>query len=64
MFYRTDDPIADFNRYDREQARERRKLPRCRDCGEHITDDYAYFIGDEWICDNCMNEYRKYVEEE
>lgn len=54
MFYRTDDPIADFNRYDREQAMERRKLPRCCECGARIYDEEAFIMDGETFCRDCI----------
>lgn len=63
--YITDDPIADFNRYDREMTRRIEKLPRCRECGEHITDEFAYQFDNEWICEECMSKnHLKEVEED
>lgn len=44
MFY-TDDPIRDFERYDREQARQLEQLPKC-ECGRTIF-DY------DTICEEC-----------
>lgn len=58
----TDDPIADFEHYDRERTRRIRRLPRCSECDEHIQDDFAYYIYDEWICGECMNQYIKAVD--
>ena len=60
----TDDPVADFERYDAEQQKEIEKLPRCSECDEPIQDDEAYYINDEWICDECMKQYRKEVHPE
>ena len=61
--YRTGDPIDDFNRYEAECERQLKKLPRCSECDEHITDDYAYYINGEWICEQCMKDnYRREVE--
>lgn len=58
--FRTDDPLADFDRYDAEQQRELDKLPVCADCGEPVTDDYFYLINDEVICPDCLAAgYRK-----
>ena len=62
MPYRTDDPLADFDRYDEEQARKLKRLPRCSQCDQHIQNDYAYYINGEWICDDCINEYRREVD--
>ena len=62
---RTDDPIADYDRYDAEQQRELKRLPRCNHCDCHIRDETAYYIDGEWICEECMDsEYKRQVEPE
>ena len=53
--YRTDDPVADFDRYDREQAREEAKLPHCDCCGCAISDRY-WNINGEIYCEECLND--------
>ena len=63
MYYRTDDPLADFARYDAEQQSEMDKLPKCDYCDEPITDDYYFEINGDIICADCLNEnFRKGVE--
>lgn len=60
----SDDPIADFDAYDREQAKEMDKLPRCEHCGEPIQDEYFYLIGDEAYCADCLeSEFCKRTED-
>lgn len=60
MFLRTDDPIADYDRWDAEQERELERLPVCTECGERITDDFFYDINGECICERCMDaNYKK-----
>ncbi len=58
--------IPDYNdlhdRYEAEREKELEKLPECCYCGEHIQQDYAYCINDEWICDDCIDFFRKSVE--
>ena len=51
--YRTDDPIADFDRWDREQAEHEERLPHCAICGEAIYEKY-YVIEGEIICEDCL----------
>jgi formylmethanofuran dehydrogenase subunit E len=59
----TNDPIADFNSWDREQQKQLEKLPRCADCDRPIQDDYCYLINDEPICQNCLDAgYRKDID--
>jgi formylmethanofuran dehydrogenase subunit E len=54
MYY-TDDPVADFNRYDLEQARYEARLPHCDCCGEAIYEKY-YEINDEIYCEECLEK--------
>ena len=60
MFY-TDDPARDFARWDAEQNRRLRRLPRCADCGEFVQEDSYFLINDEVICIACLEHYRKLV---
>lgn len=60
MYY-TDDPIADFDRWDTDQHKQLEQLPVCEDCGEHIQDETAFYINGEWICEDCMDSYRREV---
>ena len=62
--YRTDDPIADFIRYDYEEQKWLAIRPICSVCGEPITTDTAYRFDSELICEDCMCEHRIYIEEE
>lgn len=52
------------DRYEAEREKELEKLPECCYCGEHIQQDYAYCINDEWICDDCIDFFRKAVDTE
>jgi formylmethanofuran dehydrogenase subunit E len=58
---RTDSPIDDFLRYDRERERERELLPRCSMCGEPIEEETCYEINDELICEGCLEAHFKRV---
>ena len=57
MLY-SDDPVADFNRYDAEQQKKLEKLPICHECGEHIQQENAVMIYGEWFCDHCLENMR------
>ena len=57
----TDDPVADYEAWDSEQQKILDKLPRCSECDEPIRDEYAFYINDDWICEECMGDYRKEV---
>lgn len=64
VFYRTDDPAADFDRYDAEQQKQLEKRPKCSMCDEPIQNDFLYEINDEVICENCLEQnFRKNVED-
>lgn len=63
MFY-SDDPALDFERYDREQTKRLSELPVCADCDQHIQDGEAYYINSEWICESCMDSYKREVQPE
>lgn len=57
------DPLDDFAEHDREKEEWLRKRPVCCICGEHIQQEDAVCISDRWICDQCLKEARKWVEE-
>jgi formylmethanofuran dehydrogenase subunit E len=63
MLYRTDNPIADFHRWDAEQNNWIATRPVCADCGEAIQEDYYYLINDEAICPNCIEAYRHGIDD-
>lgn len=64
MIYRTDDPLADFDRHDTEESARLKRLPVCSECGNPIQDEYMYLIDGEPICEECLNKnYRKYTED-
>lgn len=64
VFYRTDEPAADFDRYDAEQQKQLEKCPKCSMCDEYIQSDHFYEINDEVICEECINDnFRKNTED-
>ncbi len=64
MFYRTDNPLADFNRWDAEQQAALNKLPKCTECDEPIQDDCYYEINGECVCPECLdNNHKHWVED-
>lgn len=63
MFYSyTDDPLADLDSYelylDKEEREYRSKCAICECCNRHITDGEAFYIFDQWICEECMDNFR------
>lgn len=58
----TDNPVADFERFDAAENRRIERFPRCMECGEHIQTETAYYI-EGWICEDCLDIlYKRYVE--
>ena len=55
----TDDPIADFDRHDAEQAKQLEKRPVCDHCENHIQDDHYFDINGFKLCPGCLEDYYK-----
>lgn len=60
--YRTDDPIADFARWDAEQEEWLEHLPVCEECGEPIQQEFAVCLHGHWYCDDCLDAMREDTE--
>jgi formylmethanofuran dehydrogenase subunit E len=59
----TDNPVADFYRYDAELADEEELLPHCDYCGEPIYECY-YDIDGDIVCKDCLDDnFKKWVDE-
>ena len=59
----SDDPLMDFDRYDREQEKRLAELPVCDYCREPIQDDHYYLINGDNVCPECLEiEFRKEVD--
>lgn len=60
----TDDPEKDFDTWDFEQTELLELLPKCKECGEYIQDDFCYEIDGNLICEECMDMcYKKFTED-
>lgn len=57
----TDDPLLDFDRHQADEERWLMQRPQCDDCGEHIQTETAFYINDCWICEECIDAYRRDV---
>lgn len=63
MIY-SDDPVADFERYDSRLEDALNQLPKCVDCGEPIQDDDLFDIDGDLYCEECMKaNFKKSVED-
>lgn len=60
----TDDPLSDFDRYDRQQEEWLNSRPVCDCCDEPIQDDFCYEINGDLICEDCLDmHFRKAVDD-
>lgn len=58
MVYRSNDPLADFEKYDMEQCQMPEDLPECDYCGEPINTGSRYCeLNDGIICEECLERY-------
>ena len=48
--------------HDWEQEKALEKLPKCDWCGEPIQSEYLYKLGNELVCEDCMEECRESVD--
>lgn len=63
MSFYSDNPLADFHNWDKQQEEQRKKLPKCNECDNPIQDEHCYVINDEPICEDCLkSHYRKSVD--
>lgn len=61
MPFRTDDPVADFERHDREQTAWLNSLPKCSICGDPIQQEEAFNKSGFWICHGCYEDNQMMV---
>ena len=57
------DNLDMFEKYDAEKEHQLKKLPKCTFCKEPIQQEDAVFIHNEFICDICLEELRKDIEQ-
>lgn len=53
MYFKSNNPIADYDRLCESEESARQMLPRCERCGE-ILEDVLYEIGDSLYCEDCI----------
>lgn len=53
--YRSDDPMADFDRWEAAQNKRLAKCPICSECDQPIQDEKCYCFNGELICEDCLN---------
>ena len=60
----TDNPLHDFAQWSDDQEEKLNKRPCCNYCGDHIQEEYGYYLDGEWYCEDCIHESKKYFEGE
>lgn len=58
------DPLYQAIQYEKEREAWLRTRPKCTVCGHRIQDEMAYKISGEWICERCVKDAKRYVEED
>ena len=62
MLY-SDDPLLDFDRHDRQQAKRLQQLPECDYCHKPIQDEHYFEINGDVMCERCLvDNFRKDVD--
>ena len=59
----TDDPVADYEAYDRQRAAELDKLPKCSECEEPIQDERFYLVEGKKYCKSCMEDFKEWTDD-
>ena len=57
----TDNALADFDRHQADEEAWLMSRPVCAECGEHIAEETAYYIGGAWVCIECIERFRQEV---
>ena len=55
----TDNPVADYDSWDAEQAKAEQQLPICDHCTEYIHGEDYYDIDGTVLCPECLDSYYK-----
>ena len=55
------DNYSQWEAHEREQESWLAKRPECADCGHPIQEEEAYYINGDWICEHCIDSYRREV---
>ena len=53
----TDDPVADYLRYDRKREQWLETLPKCDHCKQPIQDERYFEIEGDNVCKECLEDY-------
>lgn len=56
-FFRSDDPVRDFHRYDAYMEGLRKDLPRCDHCHKPIEEERYVVFDDFRVCPDCPEKH-------
>lgn len=59
---RLGDPMDELHALESEDDKWLRRRPVCSICGEHIQDERAFHVGDDWYCDDCIRENKEWID--
>lgn len=62
-YFRSGDPLDDFERHERKKEAWLARRPVCSCCGKHIQDEEALHFGDTWLCLECIDDNMELIEE-
>lgn len=48
--------------HDAQQEKALSERPVCADCDEHIQEEFAFYRHGEWLCESCLDSYRRMVD--
>lgn len=52
-----------FKQHEAAQEAELQNRPECDYCGYTVQDDFCYVINGDIVCDDCIKDFRRAVEE-
>lgn len=56
------DNLEKWERHDAEQERQLQRLPKCKICREPIQQADAVYMFGGFICDECLDEARRWID--
>lgn len=56
--------LEDYELLDIQHARWLAGRPKCSVCGEHIADERAVHIEDYWICMECIETNKEWIDDD
>ena len=55
------DNYSQWESHERQMDKQLAQLPVCADCDNPIQTESAFYINGEWICEHCIEIYRREV---